>query len=66
MANNYSQPPYTPEGARARSRSAPKVSAGAHKAGTSMHGTAGKTKPAKHIFRPGLSKSAGPSSGRNR
>jgi len=36
MSSNYSQPPYTPEGARRRSKEPPKPGKGTHKAGSSM------------------------------
>lgn len=66
MAQNRSQPPYTPEQARARSRAGPKTS-GTHKAGRSGGGGAGSSKAGKHMFKPGkLSKMTDPSKGRNR
>jgi len=66
MSSNYSQPPYSPEGARRRSKEGPKMGKGAHKAGssTSTFGTGGAAKIAKRgAFKPGLR--AGPRRGRD-
>jgi len=57
MANNRSQPPYTPEQARARAKAAPKPGAGTHKAGTnigSRPGKGGAAKAGKNMWKPGL------------
>ena len=58
MANNRSQPPYTPEQARARAKAAPKPGPGTHKAGTSSNpwGKGGAAKIVKkgNAFKPGL------------
>ena len=66
MSSNYSQPPYSPEGARRRSKEPPKPSKGTHKAGSSMcsFGTGGAAKiTRKGAFKPGLR--AGPKRGRD-
>jgi hypothetical protein len=66
MSSNYSQPPYSPEGARRRSKEPPKPSKGTHKAGTSScsFGTGGAAKiTRKGAFKPGLR--AGPKRGRD-
>jgi hypothetical protein len=61
MSKNTSQPPYTPEQARARARAGPKTS-GTHKAGSSAHSYAGNSKAGRKGFKPGKRTGAG---GRN-
>ena len=62
MVKNVSQPPYTPEQARARSRASPS-SAGTGKAGRTLYGP----RASKLMFKPGKRTGAtGPESGRNR
>ena len=64
MSSNYSQPPYTPEGACRRAKEAPKPGKGTHKAGSAMcsFGTAKAPRKGK-AFKPGLR--AGPREGRH-
>lgn len=66
-----SQPPYTPEQARARSREAPKTSPGTFAAGTAgptKYGKGGSGSSLdKHMFKPGVRTGAtGPESGKNK
>jgi hypothetical protein len=64
MAKNQSQPPYTPEQARARARAGPKTSTSAGRAGRTIYG---KGRGEKLMFKPGVRTGAtGPESGRNR
>lgn len=63
MAKNASQPPYTPEQARARARAAPS-SAGTGRAGKTTYG---KGRGDKLMFKPGKRTGAtGPESGRHK
>jgi hypothetical protein len=60
---NYSQPPYTPEQARARARAHPDNS-GTGKAGGTTYGS---RKAGDKMFKPGVRTGAtGPEAGRNR
>jgi hypothetical protein len=63
MAKNRSQPPYTPEQARARARAGPKTSTTAGRAGSTHYGV----KVSKKMFKPGVRTGAtGPESGRHK
>jgi hypothetical protein len=63
MAKNASQPPYTPEQARARARAGPKTTTSAGRSSSS----AGSSKAGKKMFKGGkLSKMTDPKEGKHR